>query len=321
MNSGPSGFQNAPITKAIIISSAGLSLAAGSRGVLRHLSLTYAGVFQRFELWRSFTGNLVFASLPEMIFGLYLLYFFRMFERRAGSSKFGVFVIFSTTFATLLQIGYLLLLQGGSGGVGSSKVLAPGPFALIFSLFVPFFLDVPVSTHFSILGLRLSDKSFVYLSGLQLLLPSWKSSLFPSFVGLLAGSIYRLNIFGIRQWMMPDVTKFGPVRFIMNHMRLPRSSRVAHPQPAWRASGGSASQDGNENGEAGPREPRMERFGGGDGRMPAGGRSLWASPPSREAVETLMGMGFDHDEVVRALVEAQNDVNVATNLLLEWRGL
>lgn len=45
--------------------------------------------------------------------------------------------------------------------------MAPGPYGLIFASFVPFFFDIPISTRFKIFGARFSDKSFVYLAGLQ----------------------------------------------------------------------------------------------------------------------------------------------------------
>jgi hypothetical protein len=45
--------------------------------------------------------------------------------------------------------------------------LSPGPYGFIFASFVPFFFDIPVSTRFKVLGARFSDKSFVYLAGLQ----------------------------------------------------------------------------------------------------------------------------------------------------------
>jgi len=79
------------------------------------------------------------------------------------------------------------------------STLASGPYGLIFSSFVPFFLDIPITSRFRIFGLNFSDKSFIYLAGLQLLLSSWKRSLIPGIFGLVAGSLYRLNVFGIRK--------------------------------------------------------------------------------------------------------------------------
>ena len=125
-----------------------------------------------------------------------------------------------------------------------ANLLTSGPYGLIFASFVPFYFDIPVSTRFHIFSNHFSDKSFIYLAGvqvkentcaihvwcicfffpcpftffhiyplvslsnprdpilalvLQLLLSSWKRSILPGICGILAGSLYRLNLFGIRK--------------------------------------------------------------------------------------------------------------------------
>lgn len=47
------------------------------------------------------------------------------------------------------------------------NLLASGPYGLIFSSFIPFFFDIPVTTRFHVFSFRFSDKSFIYLAGLQ----------------------------------------------------------------------------------------------------------------------------------------------------------
>ncbi|GFH05967.1 UBA domain-containing protein [Haematococcus lacustris] len=54
-------------------------------------------------------------------------------------------------------------IQGGNSANGNSLLAGPaalvgGPYGLLFASFVHFFLDVPASSRFSLLGLRLSDK-------------------------------------------------------------------------------------------------------------------------------------------------------------------
>ncbi|RZR80916.1 hypothetical protein BHM03_00007026 [Ensete ventricosum] len=39
--------------------------------------------------------------------------------------------------------------------------------------------------------------------------------------------------------------------------------------------------------------------------------------PSETSVATLVSMGFDRDSAIQALVLARNDINTATNMLLE----
>lgn len=42
-----------------------------------------------------------------------------------------------------------------------------------------------------------------------------------------------------------------------------------------------------------------------------------AVEPSEDSIATLVSMGFDRNSARQALVQARNDVNVATNILLE----
>lgn len=49
----------------------------------------------------------------------------------------------------------------------AANLVTSGPYGLLFASFVPFFFDIPVSTRFRVLGVRFSDKSFIYLAGLQ----------------------------------------------------------------------------------------------------------------------------------------------------------
>jgi len=135
-----------------------------------------------------------FSSTPELIFGAALLYYFRVFERQIGSNKYAVFIVFSTMVSVLLQILALGYLKDPS-----INPLTSGPYGLIFASYVPFFFDIPVSMRFRIFGLSLSDKSFVYLAGLQLLCSSGRRSVVPGVSGILAGLLYRLNTFGIRR--------------------------------------------------------------------------------------------------------------------------
>ncbi|MCI01424.1 ubiquitin-associated domain-containing protein 2-like, partial [Trifolium medium] len=49
----------------------------------------------------------------------------------------------------------------------SATLVTPGPYGLIFASFVPFFFDIPVSTRFRMFGFNFSDKSIIYVAGLQ----------------------------------------------------------------------------------------------------------------------------------------------------------
>ncbi|GJM92813.1 hypothetical protein PR202_ga09315 [Eleusine coracana subsp. coracana] len=262
MNGVLPGFHNAPASRAVVVSAALFSITFGFSGRFLNLGLscqasspsrrfpfnqTTRSVYEKLQIWRLITSLFAFSSTPELIFGAALLYYFRVFERQIGSNKYAVFIVFSTVISVFLQIPVLGYLEDPS-----LNPLTSGPYGLIFASYVPFFFDIPISMKFRIFGLSLSDKSFVYLAGLQLLFSSGRRSVIPGLSGILAGLLYRLNTFGIRRLK-------GTL---------------------------SASQD-----------------------------------PAESSIAMLISMGFDRTSAMQALILTNNDVNLASNILLEAQSL
>ncbi|KAF3332848.1 Rhomboid-like protein 20 [Carex littledalei] len=158
----PYGPENAPVTRALIVASGFLTVAIGARGKSRQLGVSFQDLSKNPRVWKIVASALAFQSTPELLFGLYLLYYFRLFERQIGSNKFSVFILFTGAVSSALEVVALMLLKGSK-----FNVLASGPYSLIFALFVPFYFDVPITSRFRIFGVNLSDKSFIYLAGLQ----------------------------------------------------------------------------------------------------------------------------------------------------------
>eukprot|EP00850_Spirogloea_muscicola_P010850 SM000065S20199 [mRNA] locus=s65:243612:249564:- [translate_table: standard] len=272
-------------------------------------------IFVRKELWRLPAASLVFSSTPETLVGLYLVYFFRVFERQLGSNKYAVFTIFATILSTLLELLALTLLRDPE----AELTIAPGPYGLLLASFVPFFFDIPVSTRFTIFGAQFSDKSFVYLGGLQVLLSSYKRSIIPGLCGLLAGAVYRSNVLGIKQIQFPELVAaaaarlFAPVISQPLHSPLHRPHRPPPTGVAANPGPGQGFQDQLLGGA--PAAAVQTHFAG---RLAASAPPLAPPPPpSAEALATLEAMGFPRDLALRALAQARNDLNVATNMLLE----
>ncbi|KAI4348592.1 hypothetical protein L6164_009300 [Bauhinia variegata] len=288
MNGGPSGFHNAPVTKAFIIASALFSIFFGIQGRFSSLGLSYQDIFGKLRLWKLIISVISFSSTPELMFGLYLLYYFRVFERQIGSNKYSVFTLFSVLVSLLLEILAIALLKDPAANLVTS-----GPYGLIFASFVPFFLDIPVSTRVRVLGFQFSDKSFIYLAGLQLLLSSWKRSILPGLCGILAGSMYRLNIFCIRKAKFPEFISSFFSRISLPSMGSPRAASTRN------VVGNVSSYPGRQT-ERNYSAPMQS-----------------APEPPEDSIATLVSMGFDRNSARQALVHARNDVNVATNILLE----
>ncbi|KAJ6304260.1 hypothetical protein OIU77_018016 [Salix suchowensis] len=325
MNGGPSGFNNAPVTKTFVIASSIFTIFSGIKGGPDKLGLSYQDIFRNLRLWKLILSVFAFSSTPEMMFGLCLLYYFRVFERQIGSSKYLVFILFSVIVSLLFEVFAVTLLKDPS-----ANLLTSGPYGLIFASFVPFYFDIPVSTQFHVYSVHFSDKSFIYLAGvqvkrtlacapsfgfgfchicpfislsntkdpilvlvLQLLLSSWKRSILPGICGILAGSLYRLNLFGIRKAKFPEFTASFFPRLSWPSMGSPRGATTRN------VTGSAPFHAGRhvERTSPAPMAPSAE--------------------PPEDAIATLVSMGFDRSSARQALVQSRNDINIATNILLE----
>ncbi|GAB2267126.1 Rhomboid-like protein 20 [Dionaea muscipula] len=285
MSGGPSGFNNAPVTRAFIIASALFSIVFGIQGRSNKLGLS----FQNLRPWKLIASVFAFSSTPELLFGLYLMYYFRVFERQIGSNKYSVFIVFSLITSLVLEVAALVLLKDAG-----MNLITSGPYGLIFSSFVQFYFGIPISSRYIFFGFRFSDKSFIYLAGLQLLLSSWKRSILPGMCGILAGFLYGMNFFYVRRIKFP-------------HFMASFFSRFSGPSTS---SSSSASAIRNIMGNLPAYAGRgVER----NNRAPV----LAAVEPPEESISTLVSMGFDRNAARQALVQARNDINAATNILLE----
>nr|GMD51154.1 rhomboid-like protein 20 [Ipomoea batatas] len=366
MNGGPSGFNNAPVTRALVIACALFTIVFGIQGRSSNLGWSYQDIFKKLQLWKLIVSVFAFSSTPELIFGAYLLYYFRVFERQIGSNKYSVFILFSVIVSLLLETIALKLLKDPS-----LSILTSGPYGLIFSSFVPFYLDIPVSTRFRVFSLHFSDKAFIYLAGLQLLFSSWKRSILPGLCGILAGCLYRMNVFRIRRVKFPDF-----IASFFSRLSWPSTGSTSSPAPR-NALGNVPSYASRQveiiaivkhlsilvdlSGLEGHTNASLDKLANKTSmssfiegffwcsrplEVPSFSNSLclnllifidledmvesgaicvgnYAAPlssavePPEESITTLVSMGFDRNSARQALIRARNDVNAATNLLLE----
>eukprot|EP00270_Netrium_digitus_P006257 TRINITY_DN18590_c0_g1_i1.p1 TRINITY_DN18590_c0_g1~~TRINITY_DN18590_c0_g1_i1.p1 ORF type:complete len:320 (+),score=81.81 TRINITY_DN18590_c0_g1_i1:127-1086(+) len=312
MNSGPSGFHNAPVTKALVLTCGLISFLPGPRRVTQHFALSYEAFVNRGEIWRLFTSCLAFQSMPETLFGLYLLYYFRVFERQLGHSKYAVFVVFVALTSSAFQALLLLLLPSEFASQRQQvSSMAPGPYGVIFGSLVSFILDIPACTHFSVFSLSFTDKSFIYLAALQLMVSSWKRSLIPAVAGLLSGLLYRSNILSIRALTFPEWVTSSLSRILSSPFgtapTATRSQRVQQLQGEAAAAGGGGLRTVNNGAFQFPAAAQRP--------FPTVVRAL--PPPPESAIAALEAMGFGRTEAMRALAQAGNDITLATNILLE----
>lgn len=311
MNSGLAGFHNAPLTKIVLFSSAVISFLAVPRGNGLLFGLSQEAIFREKEMWRLITSHVVFKTMPEIFIGGFLLYSFRTFERQIGSNKHTVFVLFSMAVSSALQLSFLFLLPRETDWASFS--LASGPYAAIFASFVPFFFDIPSTSMFTTFGFQFSQKVLLYVAGLQVVFASGLSSIVPALSGILAGLLYRSNFLCIRKAKFPD-----SMAAHFSWLNSPRPSLHSHrPSPRQQAGQGGADRVGR-GGQASALERLLNAPVTPPTRLAAVAPPLAPrGPPDEDALHALLSMGFDRTAAVRALAVANNDVTLASNILVE----
>lgn len=239
--------------------------------------------------------------MPDMLFGLSLLYVFRHLEREFGTRKFVSFCATSSTVSVSLQlaiVSFLSLLEDG-------RTLSAGPYAPIFSLLILYIVHVPAISSPMSGNLRMNSKLPVYGMAAMLALDDGTSSLIPSICGLIGGLVAYSQL----KWLnVPDaLAKFGK-KYLEPLFR-------SNPRPI----GGAGAGVGGRGRQPAGYERDVEddvllptMFGG-----PAPEAAVNAVPePSQEDIATLVAMGFDNNAARAALRRTRNDVNRAAESLL-----
>ncbi|XP_063242166.1 ubiquitin-associated domain-containing protein 2-like isoform X2 [Bacillus rossius redtenbacheri] len=307
----------------------------------RFLVCKLPDIFREREIWRLLTSRLTFLDTKDLVCGALLIYYFRVFERRYGSHKFASYLLATCTVATLLETAVILALQQFDVDLHSGGYLPPGPYGLIFPLFVSFFFDIPRVAHTYVLGIPVTGKTLTYLVGLQVCSTS-VAAVISGLCGIVAGLMYRHNVLWLGRWLAvprwlarlsgatlgrvlssgaPQEGSIGATLEIQRAQQLEvleqqvllsraRDMRRQQGQGFAETLVGPDNYWPNENGSI---------FGGflRNRRQTGGRNNVEASvQPSEEQVQTLVEMGFERTRVLSALRNADNDIISATNLLL-----
>lgn len=215
----------------------------------------------------------------------------------------------------ILLSGFLLPSTADSFGA----IRSSGPYTILGSTLYLFHRYTP-RLHpriVSILEFELSEKAFTYFFALQVIGSHGYYSVIPTFCGYIAGFLYCSKALPISKWEFPDfvyrcsysiVSPFvesqpSALTFVYDMGRGANRPRGVVPNTAasWNSSRGDTDRRNSR--------PLVHP-------PPSQNESLPPSPPSEEAIETLMAMGFDHESVVRTLQQCDNNVEVAANRLL-----
>ncbi|KAJ8401261.1 hypothetical protein AAFF_G00384920 [Aldrovandia affinis] len=341
---GSRGLYKAPLTKSLLLIPSAVAL------LLVVVLPQYQGLFlnnlqavrQDYQVWRLVCGRLICLDLKDTFCSSLLVYNFRIFERRYGSRKFASFLLGTWVLSALVDV----LLAEALRHVFHLQVdmLPSGPLGPIFALFVPFYRSVPPVQVTQVLGqLSVTNKSLVYIVGLQLLTSSpvmWIIAL----SGLVSGLLYHNDALRVQRvlfvprWMArgssyllePLLSGAEPAgetalgmgatldiqrqqrmdlldqRILLSQFAQIRRSRQQQQFGLinWNRFFPSLRHRGRNHNPAQPQQPAHPN--------PSDNSTV-----NEEQVALLMEMGFTRLDALEALRASDNDLNMATNFLLQ----
>ena len=353
---GPSGFRSAPVTKCLIMVVTTMTIMTALLQWNYLFVLQPSLILRHGQLWRLLIHQLPFTSSGEALLGMILLYFIRMFERRYGSMKYISMMTIVSLFSTSIEMMILLTIGRGTSltlrkpGKPSSittttssyyemrPASVPGPYGIIYAFLVGYLYEIPVTYRFRLGGGRvgggghrfsllnsitISDKSLVYLIALQMAFTRGKASLVSASAGFLAGLLYRSNLGHVKQWRYPISLAhsiqsiLGPFLLINSTTDTSRLATTANQ----RGEGGDQRAASSTLIFPRPVAIRQDLLNSMDSmRIPAIS-PLSSSPstivPSNEHIEHLMSMGFSREAATQALIRTRNNLQRASNLLID----
>uniref|UniRef100_A0A481DBP2 Ubiquitin-associated domain-containing protein 2 n=1 Tax=Sus scrofa TaxID=9823 RepID=A0A481DBP2_PIG len=341
-STGSSGLYKAPLSKSLLLVPSALSLLLAL--LLPHCQRFFVydlqAVKDEFQIWRLICGRIICLDLKDTFCSSLLIYNFRIFERRYGSRKFASFLLGSWV---LSAVGDFILVEAVqySFGITAARNLPSGFLAPVFALFVPFYCSIPRVQVAHILGpLSITNKTLIYILGLQLF-TSGSYIWIVAISGLVSGICYNSQVLQMHEvlcvpswmakfcsWALEPIFSssepttearigMGATVDIQRQQRMELLDRqltlaqFAHSRRQRQQQGGMI----NWNRLFPPlRQRRNVNYQDGRRSEPQ------ASPPlevSEEQVARLMEMGFSRGDALEALRASNNDLNVATNFLLQ----
>uniref|UniRef100_A0A131XHT7 Putative ubiquitin-associated domain-containing protein n=1 Tax=Hyalomma excavatum TaxID=257692 RepID=A0A131XHT7_9ACAR len=344
-----SGFYKAPVSKGLL-GSIFLTSCALNTPILaqvRHYVLyDVSDIVDRGEFWRLVTSKVCFLDTKDLVCGSLLIYYFRIFERRYGSRKFASFLLTASAVATLLELASIYTLRH------FEVPLSPfpsGPYALVFSLFVNYLLDIPRVTQSYVLGIPVTGKTLTYLLGLQVLSTS-KETAVCGLCSLVAGAVCRWNlfwvgsIFRVPSWMARlcgatigrlmsssppreepfmgatlDIQRQQQAEMLERQLLL-QHARGSRTPPHMAAAAMGMNRQQMAQGYAERLVPSLDDHDAWNNMLNTEAyesrNNIANGHSTEEQVQTLVDMGFERQNVVRALRNSNNDVHLATTYLL-----
>ncbi|KAI5772816.1 UBAC2 [Gulo gulo luscus] len=340
-STGSSGLYKAPLSKGLLLVPSALSLLLAL--LLPHCQRFFVydlqAVKDDFQIWRLICGRIICLDLKDTFCSSLLIYNFRIFERRYGSRKFASFLLGSWVLSVLIDF-ILVEAVWYFFGIAAAGNLPSGFLAPVFALFVPFYCSIPRIQVAQILGpLSITNKTLIYILGLQLF-TSGSYIWIVAISGLASGLCYHSKVFRLHRALCIPIWMAKFFSWTLEPI-------FSSPEPATEARigmGATVDIQRQQRMERLDRQLTLSQFAQARRQRQQGGMINWnrlfpplrqrrninyqdgqqseqqASPPlevSEEQVARLMEMGFSRGDALEALRASNNDLNVATNFLLQ----
>ncbi|XP_074048059.1 ubiquitin-associated domain-containing protein 2 isoform X3 [Macrotis lagotis] len=316
----------APLSKSLLLVPSALSilLALLFQHYQNFFVYNLQAIKNDLQIWRLICGRIICLDLKDTFCSSLLIYFFRIFERRYGSRKFASFLLGSWILSALFDLIIVEAMQYSFGITASN--LPSGFLGPVFALFVPFYCSIPRVQVTQILGqFSITNKTLIYILGLQiagmcytnsvlkvhqvLYIPRWMAKLFSWTLEPIFSSSEPTNEVRIGMGATVDIQRQQRMELLDRQLML---SQFAHMRRQRQRQGGRINWNRfflhiRQRRNANARNVRQSE-------------QEVAAPPlevSEEQVARLMEMGFSRVDALEALRASNNDLNVATNFLLQ----
>eukprot|EP00095_Tigriopus_kingsejongensis_P001159 maker-scaffold628_size122696-snap-gene-0.37 protein:Tk01159 transcript:maker-scaffold628_size122696-snap-gene-0.37-mRNA-1 annotation:"ubiquitin-associated domain-containing" len=288
------------------------------------------------EIWRLFSSKLTFLDTKDAVFALYLLYKFRVYERRLGSRRFAARVLFAWIFSTVLEVATSLALiysplnSSLDAQAWNRQALAVGPLGLVFALLVSFLTDLYQSRVGSSLGWAAIPPEFFTFVVVINLVTSPANGL-ACLGGVISGLALHWNVLWVKNWLViPQI--LGSISYQLwgqwfesgppPQGMIGATLEIQKAQEMEALEQQMIRQQTNHMRNHVPHPNRRPQVGQGfaEQLVNDGGGPNWhqnAVPPSEDNIRMLMDMGFTRDRVENALRQTSNDIQSATALLVQ----
>uniref|UniRef100_A0A3Q2DB79 UBA domain containing 2 n=1 Tax=Cyprinodon variegatus TaxID=28743 RepID=A0A3Q2DB79_CYPVA len=312
ITTGSRGLYKAPLCKGLLLILNGLTVMLTLLPQYQDMFVySLHAVTHQNQVWRLLCCRLICLDVKDSFCSSLLIYNFRIFERRFGTRKFASFLL-ATWFLSALA-DFLLAQAFQYLFEYEVEELPAGLLAPVFSLFVPFYQSVPRMPVTQVLGhIQITNKTLVYIVGLQLLTSSpfmWLLAL----SGLNCQELYQSVTSGtamMKTCVCSQPTDETPLGMGAT-LDIQRQQRMDLLDQQMLMAQYETRRNARHQPQAGLLQwtrlfPSLRHR----------GRNRPPVQPQPQ-VALLVEMGFSRIDALEALRASNNDINMATNFLLQ----